>query len=317
MFRRIFVLLTGCSVCLCVFFAGCAPQSNLALKFTPADTAMYRVKTEMIKDFRFEQPSLVKVKEEQTGTNVEVEFVQQIVNIDEEGNALAKVTIKNIKYLIKDKTGISFDFDSKREADKERRFAKLIGKSYEIRISSDGSVEVVDAAAIRQILTTGFDSNVAKSFLNDKVIKVRHEILALPEAGLKNPKKGQSWTKVKSGPAGLLVPKSFEKVYTINNIKKAGDRNIAVVSMTSGESGASAEGQEKSDTDLGPLTKLFDITEDFTGGMAFDLDSGQVTQYNENLVATYVAAEQKQDTDKGPDVLTMGLTYNISLELIE
>ena len=167
--------LTVIAVCLLACLTGCAKQASLTLKFAPEDTTTYRVSTEMIKDFRFEQPSLTppKLKEEQSGTTVDVTFEQKIDKIQSDGSALATVTVKEIVYIVKDKDTLKFDFDSTRQADKDKPLAKAIGQSYTIKISPAGVAEVVDAKDARSAVTAGYEGKVAKALFSDKRIKKR------------------------------------------------------------------------------------------------------------------------------------------------
>ena len=73
------------------------------------------------------------------------------------------------------------------------------------------------------------------------------------------------------------------------------------------------------DQGMGVFAKMFDSEENFTGQMVLDLNTGKVQKYNEELAASYVAAEspREQVKGKGPDILTMGFTHAVSLEMIE
>ncbi len=312
--------LTVIAVCLLACLTGCAKQTSLTLKFAPEDTTTYRVSTEMIKDFRFEQPSLTppKLKEEQSGTTADVTFQQKIDKVQSDGSALATVTIKEIAYIVKDKDTLKFDFDSTRQADKDKPFAKVIGQSYTIKISPAGVVEVVDAKDARSAVTAGYEGKVAKALFSDKGIKKRHSILALPDIARSTLKTGKSWSRVVGSPPGLLTPKSFEKTYTLESIEGPKGNQVVTVLMNAVESGGPTPVVEKP-SGMGICAKMFDATETYTGKMVLELGTGKVLQFNEKLVATYLAVEEPQggSGDKGPDTLTMRLTHSVSMKIVE
>ena len=150
MSSRIFWSVTGTVVCVLVFAAGCTgpageavrpevaapsvagervetvvePEKRasqvpakeavkLALKFTERDSTSYRVTTQGQKSVTFGGPMAEdpRLKGGTTGSKVEMTFTQEIENVDESGNAVAKITIKSVKYFskVKDKTDIDFD----------------------------------------------------------------------------------------------------------------------------------------------------------------------------------------------------------------
>jgi len=305
---------------LCVFllFAGCAEKTDLALKFTPNDSTLYKVHIEALKDFTFVQPSLKKSKEEQTGPIIDVEFLQQVQLVDPDGSAIAKITIQAIKYLVKDRSGVKFNFDSKDAGSKKSGLTRLIGKSYTVKISPDSSVKVVDALSIRKLVTRGMDGKVAKDFLNDKSIIKRHEISALPDTNTSSLAVGDTWSRIKVGPGGMLIPKSFEKIYTLKSIETKSGQKIATVEMTAIPTSKTPEGETLPTSSMGPFSGMFEPDEKYIGTMTLNLDTGKVMRYSENLTAKYVAAEQpagKKDVD--PDTLTMGFTNIIIVEVVE
>lgn len=311
------------ATCLMLISAGCAPEAetgdkivtsgkiaNIQLNFTAGNTAKYKVITETVKDFKFEQPSLNKLKEEQTGSKVETTFTQKIDSVDAEGNAVASIKIDGIKYLAKNKGGIALDFDS--ATNTKHALASLIGRSYRINISPSGEVSSFDISSARAISSDKF----VRSFLADKNIQQRHEVLALPDAENANLKAGQSWSKVKSPPPGMLDPKNFEKTYTVTSIRG----NTAQIEMTSVPTSKKADDKApKSDPGMGIFAKMFDAEDSWSGSLTLDLSSGKISKYNETLVSTYLAAEESrfQVEGKGPDMLTMGLTNSVSLEKID
>jgi len=314
---KVVLCLVVVSIFSAMLFTGCAAPADLTMKFTPDDAVTYKVTTEMIKDYRFEQPTAGKLVEQQSVTKIETEFLQKVESVDGQGNALVTITLNAIKFTVVDKNDTRLDFDSKRKSDKGKPLAKLVGQSYKIKISPAGGVKVVNAKKIRSVVKGGHDGQVAKNFLSDDSIVKQHEVPALPDSGT-TLAAGSTWSRIKASPPGLLAPKSFEKIYTLSKIENRGGKNVAVVEMNAIDSATPAADASMSGG-MGPFAKMFDTEEIFNGQLIFDLAGGTVRRYNEKLVATYVAAESppNQKPDKGPDTLTMGFTYAISKQLVE
>jgi hypothetical protein len=131
-------------------------------------------------------------------------------------------------------------------------------------------------------------------------------------------KTGKSWSKVVGSPPGLLTPKSFEKTYTLESIEGPKGNRVVTILMNAVESGGPASVVEKP-SGMGIFAKMFDATETYTGKMVLELGTGKVLQFNEKLVATYLAVEEPQggSGDKGPDTLTMRLTHSVSMKIVE
>jgi predicted small lipoprotein YifL len=268
--------------CLLISLAGCGPKARVLLNFTPDDVTTYKISTATIKDFRFEQPSLTppKLKEEQSGTTIDVTFDQKIEEVQEDGSAVATITIKEVAYLVKEKNEVRFDFDSTREADKGRGFAKVIGQSYKIRIAPDGKVTVVDAKDVAGLNIAGHEGQLAKAFFSEKQICERHQVPALP-----------------SGKANRVV----------------------TVSMNAQESAEAADPPPDKNAGMGRLANMFDTKETYTGKLVLEMGTGRIRQFEEKLVATYLAAEDPAEgpSDKGPDTLMMGFTFSVSMQLVD
>jgi predicted small lipoprotein YifL len=319
MSRRICVL-SVVAASLLVSLAGCGGRANLTLNFVPNDVVTYKVSTQTIKDFRFEQPSLnpPKLSEQQSGTTIDVVFDQRIEKVDPDGSAVANVTIKDIIYIVKDKDDVRFDFDSQRASDKDQPFAKVVGQSYKIKISPDGKVQTVDAAAARNAVTAGFQGQIAKAFFSDERIADRHEIMALPDPGASDLKVKGSWNRVVPSPPGLLTPKSYQKVYTLTRVDGPKSNRIATVNMVAAESAKAADNAPEGIKGMGIFANMFDTKEAYTGKLVLETGTGKVLDYYEKLEAKYLAAEEPAggSSDKGPDTLTMGFTYAVTVKAL-
>ncbi|HIJ67019.1 MAG TPA: hypothetical protein HPP87_01925 [Planctomycetes bacterium] len=306
-------------VCLAALFTGCGPQADLALKFSPGDRTKYKIVTEDIKDFKFEQPSLGKARSEPRSTTAQIKFVQEIESVGENGDCVAEITIRGLKYLAKDKDGVKFDFDSDREGDRKKPLAKLLGNSYKIKLASDGGVQVLDAKKIRRTVSGGQDGRVAKALLSDEGIRKRHEILFLPDSEKNLLYKGDSWSRIEATEQRLMVPKTFEKTYTLKDVKGQVGSQKAVVEMTATETATPPGTVSRISGGIGLFANMFDTEEDYNGEMVLDLDTGKVVEYYEKFVTKYIAAEPsaRQKPDKGPDLLTIILTYSTTMEMLD
>ena len=79
------------------------------------------------------------------------------------------------------------------------------------------------------------------------------------------------------------------------------------------------DGEAAKDSGMGLFANVFDAEETFEGKLAIDTDTGKISGYNETLTATYVAAEMPRNPKpgKGPDVLTIVLTYSTDVQAVK
>ncbi|MEN8126747.1 MAG: DUF6263 family protein [Planctomycetota bacterium] len=312
MLRKVSMTLMAVGMVSVLFLSGCGPSANLSLKFSPEDTTTYKATTEVIKDYRFEQPNLNKLREEQTRTLIGMEFAQTIQSVDENGNATAQITVKQLKVDITNKNESQLSFDSQNGKDKNAPMAKLLGQSYTIEITPAGQVKALDTKDALAAVTSVYEKKIAKGILAPKAIADRHGIAALPKDEARKLSVKSSWSEVVPSPKGLLAPKSYEKTYTLTKIKN----NIATVQMAAGESAEPVKGDSQTSAGMGMFAKMFDNKDDYTGSMQIDLGTGQVLKSEETLISSYVAQEMPEsgDPEKGPDTLTMRFTNRIQLE---
>ncbi len=67
-------------------------------------------------------------------------FNQQVQSINAAGNAIEKITIKELKYYAEVKDNKTLDFDSTKDKDPNNALFALVGKSYTIEITPSGKV---------------------------------------------------------------------------------------------------------------------------------------------------------------------------------
>ena len=295
-----------------LLISGCGQTANLSLKFSPDHTTHYKATTEVTKLFRFNQPNLDKLKEDQTKNFSEMEFTQTIQSVDADGNATALITINNLKVEVVTKNENQFTFDSKNENDKNNPIAKLQGKSYTIQISPTGEVKLLDAKDAIAAVTSDYEKKVAGSLLDPKAVAKRHQILAFPENATGTLAVNDTWSKTVPSPPGVLAPKSYEKVYTLKSI----DGDVATIEMVAKES---AEGTNQSSGTMGMFAKMFDNKDDYTGLAKINIATGDVISSDETLISTYTAQEMPENGDpaKGPDVLTMQFIDRAELKKLD
>jgi hypothetical protein len=197
----------------------------------------------------------------------------------------------------------------------------LIGQSYVVKLSPNGHVEGIEDVqkARDSVKGDSVQQKTAQSLLTDEAIKQRHSLLELPPSKDTAAKVGKTYSRIKSGPAGMLTPRSYEEVYTVKDIKNEHGQKIAVVTMEARPSAVRAANMPKEEKGLGFFEKMFDNKETYTGKLTMDLSTGKLVSYDEKLKSEWVAVEPAEEvkSDKGPDVLTMGFTYTYSVEKIK
>lgn len=299
---------------LLILVSGCGPSADLSLRFTPDSSTAYEVTTEVTKDFRFEQPTLNKLREEQTTTVIGVGFTQTVTDINDQGIAAVDVRIDRLSVYMTNKNEERLSFDSTKEADRSHSLYGLIGQHYTVQLSPKGKVVGFDSSAAQQAVSSGAEARLATRLVSEEGIRERHEIPALWNAASDAVTAQQTWTQVVPSPPGLLAPKNYQKVYSLTGVESRDGQKVAVVEMNAMESAETPAGQPDS-TGMGIFAKMFDSWDDYTGRLLLDLDTGSVLEYNETLASSYLAQEMPANapSDKGPDTLTMKFTHRITM----
>jgi len=339
--KKVFRCLAAAVICSMLLTAGCAPEAKetakpqvkpeeekpkvvveevkpekekpaveLALKFAPGDSTTYKSTIHAQRSIRWEGPLPDEgaFKGGQTSSRVEITFARQIQSVDDKGNAVAKITIEALKYLSIIKDNPALDFDSSRAKDQNHFLAKLIGQSYTIEITPAGRVSKIIDVSQAQAALRGVSSadKTALALLSPDAIKERHAIPAMPPADKKQLRTGDNWNGLKTFSFGLMGSKSYERIYTLKEVKEAGSRRVAVVEMKAAPTTEMAEQLHQQQT-VSSFSKMFDNTETFTGRLKLDLNTGKVENCFEKLESEWIAVEPMagQQTDKEPAVLKM------------
>ena len=320
---KFFSWLATAVVCSLLLAAGCAPlteeTANLALKFTPQDSTAYKLTMEVQRRIELEGPlpDETAFKGGQTGNKIEMTFTRRIQSVDDNGNAVAEITIEGLKCLSIVRDNPVLDFDSSREKDKNSPMARLIGRSYTIKIAPTGKVtEVIDVKQAQAALRGSSSANkAALALLSPDVIKKRHGTLTLPDADKNQLSTGDNWSSIKTLNFGMMGSKSYEKIYTLKEIKDTDSRRIIIVEMN-----AVPTLEEQLDEEgIGGFSKMFDNIETYTGRLNLDLTAGKIEKYLEKLQSKWIAVDPLagQEDDKEPAALKMTATRLYHIEKID
>jgi hypothetical protein len=295
------------------------PAVKLALKFTPADTTTYRVITENDKSVDWIGPDPDKPKGftgGHTGNKIEMTFTQQIQSIDDKGNAVVKITIKQMKYLTTIKNDIVTDFDSSSE--KDNPLSRLIGQSYTIEMTASGQVlRLIDANDARAAVgSVSAADKTAANLLSLKSITQRHSIPTLPDADKNQLHTGDSWSGIESFSFDMMGSKSYEKIYTLEEIKNVDNRRIAIARMQAVPSAEHAKELHKEQS-AAFFANFSDNTETYTGELKLDLTNGKIEECHEKLTTEWVIVDPNPKDSEQPAALKMAAVRSYSIEKID
>ena len=302
-----------------LFHCGCARQADIALRFIPDQTVTYKAASLLRKDYLFDQPSAGKKTEKSTEVAVEMTYDQRTVALDRQDNATADITIKGLKYRSENAGAVQVDFDSSKKVDPASALGKLIGQTYTIKVSPSGEVlQISDVGPARDAAKTGPDARFADDVLKDAAITRRHQILALPDQDKKTLKKGDQWSRITPSPKQTLIPKTYEKTYTVTDI--TADGTTATIQMNAAPTTKRPDAGPSDEADkLEAFAGMFDSQDTYTGQLVIDLKSGKVKSYSEKLISRYTAAQVPKDDEaaKQPDVLELGYTEESSIDAVD
>ena len=337
---KIFKWLASAVVCSLLLAAGCAPAgkeaakpevkvekqiskakagkvATVALKFSPQDSTTYRIITEAERSIKWEGsvPEEPAFKGGRNYDRREMTFAQEIQSVDDKGNAIAKITVKELKYSSIVKDSSVFEFDSSKPKDPNHPLAKLIGQSYILKIAPTGEViEVIDTKEAETATRKGsVPPGIALKLLNMDTIKERHGTLLLPDADKNQLHIGDNWSITRTFSFGMMGSESYEKIYTLNNIKDQDNRQVAIIEMNA------IPASETPKEQAAKFSKKSDKTKTYTGELEVDLTAGKVKKYHEKLQqewTTYFPSTEQQ-TSQEPVILTMSAARFYSIEKID
>ena len=317
-----FHCLTAPLVCLLLIVTGCATTSrkpaDFALKFAEKDSTTYKLTTisEKSVDFEGMQVEEGKFKGGRSGNEIEMVFTQEIQGVDEKGEATAKITIEKLKYTKRIKDSVILNFDSSKKEDANNPMAKIIGQSYTIKITPDGKITKIIAGQMRvKFKSRTTENKAALELFSRQAIIDRHATAALPAKDKNQLQKNDSWRSIKGLEFGLMGPKSYEKIYTVKDIKKEKKSRIAIVEM---DTIPTVKTDEKTKDKTTDYSTTFDNRETYTGKLKLNLTNGKIQEYQEELNLQWVVAEPLEDieTDRAPAVIRMSVIRSYKIEKI-
>jgi hypothetical protein len=298
------------------------PTVQPALKSIPADRITYKVTTDRENGILWEGPLKNKPKNfvgGHSGNKIEMTFTRQTTSVDPNDSIIAKITIKELKYLAKVRDEIVLDFDSTQEKDRDNPLSRLIGQSYTIELNALGEVsKVIDANDARAAVADGGISNArAAQLLSPEEITEQHRIPIPTTLNNKKLIPGKKWSNIKTFFFRMMGSKSFERIYEIKQIIETDGRRIAIAQMNAVPSTAKAKELYKEQS-TGVFSSMFDNTETYTGRLRLDLTSGQIEKYSEEFRADWIAVDPlATKQEKEPDILRMSATRIHSIERID
>jgi hypothetical protein len=297
------------------------PIVKLALKFAPADTTTYRVITENDKSVEWEGPHPTKPKEftgGHTGNKIETTFTQQIQSIDDKGNAVAKITIRQLKYQTTIKNNVVMDFDSSSEKDRDDPLSKLIGLSYTIEMTASGKVSrIIDANDARAAVAgVSAADKTAANLLSLKAITQRHTIPTMPDADKNQLRTGDKWSSIENFSFDMMGAKSYEKIYTLKEIKDVDNHRIAIARMEAVPSAENAKELLK-EQPASFFANMSDNKETYTGELKLDLTGGKIEECHENLTTEWLIVDPNPKENEQPAALKMAAVRSYSIEKID
>jgi hypothetical protein len=287
---KFYMFSAGAALCL-LLSASCRTQTNdnpqtvkLALKLKQGQSETYRLQTisqrqAAIQGAQAEAAS--SLRGGQTTNKIEMVFDQYIEKTSEDGNAIVKITIKELKYFAEVRDKPVLDFDSSKNKDPNNALAALIGHGYTIEVTPSGNVaKVIDINDARTAIKNK-SSNIeaALRLLADKTIERQHSI-PLPDANDNELSTGETWNNVVIFDFDRLGIKSYERIFKLQKVEKVDGNEHVLIEMNAIPS---VEGTRQTYQQPGSSGPMTDIRLKYTGQMNFNVTEGTLTKYQENL----------------------------------
>jgi hypothetical protein len=295
------------------------PAVDLALRLSPGPAGTYRAVVEQGKSVSWQGADSTRPKgfeDGRTDNRVEMTFGQEVLSVDPAGDAVVRITIEGLKYFNRVHNTVGVDFDSTRQADRDNPLAKLIGQSYQIRLSRRGDVlAIVEASQARSAIPTSSPAyQTAQKLLSDDGIRERHIVAALAALPRDPVRIGQNWSSEKSFSFSWMGSKSFERVYTLRDVSEGDGGRLATIEMKA----IPAVGQSQGQPALGPFAGAFDSVSDYDGRCLFEIEAGRVRECTEQMHAEWVVMDQDAiQNGSVPGAVKMGASWARRLELVK
>ena len=120
-----------------------------------------------------------------------------------------------------------------REKKVKNPLMKLIGQTYMLEFNASNYITAMDAfpPVLKDINDGTPSGQAARGIMLSEVVKERHGVFQLPPQGQEMLKQGDKWSKIRTFPFGKMGLKSYEKIYTLENVRDTCGRRIEVVDM--------------------------------------------------------------------------------------
>ena len=307
------------AVITCLFLStSCRTQTvKLALKLEQGQSQTYRLQTISQRKAEIQgaqAEAAASLRGGQTTDKIEMVFDQDIQNIDDVGNAIEKITIKELKYFAEVKDNPVLEFDSTKNKEPNDALAALIGHSYTIEVTPSGKVtKVID---INDVLTalrnTPSNIEAARGLLSDKTIERRHSV-PLPDVNNNKLSTGETWSNDARFNFDKLGIKSYDRIYKLKKIEKTDGNENAVIEM---DAVPSIDGMKQTYRQPGSPEPMTDIRLTYTGQMNFNVTEGTLEKYQENLNNEWLIAFPLPDQQGPPLTLSMTAIQSYIIEKI-
>jgi hypothetical protein len=292
-------------------------QVKIALKSAVGNLDSYRIITQARRTTKWQGPVPDKAvfDENFNEERVEMLITRRVQSVDANGVAVAQIRIDGLKCLFTSKSQTTVDFDSSRSSDANNPIMQLIGKTYMIEYNPSNNISAVDELPPVMAMMKGETASdrAGISMIFPEAIMERHGAMQLPLPGQEMLKSGEKWGRIKTLKFGKMGLKSYEKVYTLKEIRDAGGRKIAVIDMNTIPS-SEVEPQYRGQQAEVDVPKMFDTNDSYTGGGKIDVEAGRIENYHENFEASWIVALPAKPGETGePVVLKMSAlrVYNI------
>lgn len=278
----------------------------LELKFTKGQVSKYKalMHNERNIEYAGEIAEDPKFTGGVTSTHSEIIFSQKVLDVDDAGAATLEITIESIKAKNLNRNKVSIDVDS--DTNKTSVLSKLVKSTYQFKLSPSGAVSSLSGNALIQKQVKGGDpeSRTATRLVSNDAIIKRHQIEALIDAKQKNVEVGDKWQGSKTVPMGLMGSNEYDKNYCYET--KIDDKTALIT----------IEGMPKAETNPPEnISKAFDIDNDMSGKVLFDMSNQSAIDYEENLDISWVIVDPSSDNDPNtePSRIKMGVIENYRL----
>jgi hypothetical protein len=284
-----------------------AEQAGVKIELKPPvrTQAGYKVMTRVRRSIKWEGPVPEKPAFEESSNDemIEMAFTQRVQNWDPSGRIIEEAQIDRLKYLSTVKNQNVVDFDSTMPSDSNSPLAKLILQIYSMVVEPNGYIASISGASMIAQLIGGDSAadRIGRHILSSEAVADRHATLLLPRAGEERLKPGDKWSRVKTYSFGRMGIKSYEKIYTLKEIREAAGHKIAVIDMNAIPT-SEIEEKYRNQQANADFPKTFDTDETFTGAGEIDLTAGWVNSYQEKLRTSWIAVLPVSSAAKSDDV---------------